>query len=103
MDEKFAEVYYKHEHLWTRNKAIRKPHKETGLSKKDKKAWLAKQAFWQVHISSPKSINHPHYKITKPNEMHQFDVLYVPANVVYGTEYKYTSTGIEVASRYKVA
>ena len=35
MDEKFAEVYYKPEHLWTGNKAIRKLHKETGLSKKD--------------------------------------------------------------------
>ena len=35
--------------------------------------------------------------------MHQFDVLYVPSNVVYGTEYKYILTGIDVASRYKVA
>ena len=35
--------------------------------------------------------------------MHQFDVLYVPSNVVYGTEYKYLLTGIDVASRYKVA
>ena len=41
MDEKFAEVYYKPEHLWTGNKAIRKLHKETGLSKKDAKSWLA--------------------------------------------------------------
>ena len=70
MNEKFAIVYYKPEHLWTGNKAIRKLHKETGLSKKDAKSWLAKQA-------SPKSINHLHYKITKPNEMHQFEVLYV--------------------------
>ena len=35
--------------------------------------------------------------------MHQFDILYVPSNVVYGTEYKYILTGIDVASRYKVA
>ena len=103
MDEKFAEVYYKPEHLWTGNKAIRKLHKETGLSKKDAKSWLGRQAFWQVHIPSPKSINHPHYEITKPNKMHQFDILYVPSNVVYGTEYKYILTGIDVASRYKVA
>ena len=45
MNEKFAIVYYKPEHLWTGNKAIRKIHKETGLSKKDVKSWLAKQAF----------------------------------------------------------
>ena len=35
--------------------------------------------------------------------MHQFDVLYVPSNVAYGTEYKYILTSIDVASRYKVA
>ena len=35
--------------------------------------------------------------------MHQFDVLYVPSDVVYGTEYKYILTGIDVTSRYKVA
>ena len=35
--------------------------------------------------------------------MHQFDVLYVPSDVVYGTEYKYILTGVDVASRYKVA
>ena len=66
MDERFAEVYYKPEHLWTGNKAIRKLHKETGLSKRDAKSWLGRQAFWQVHIPSPKSINHPHYEITNP-------------------------------------
>ena len=103
MDEKFAKVYYKSEHLWTRNKAIRKLHQETGLSKKVAKAWLAKQAYWQVHIPAPKSINHPHYELTKPNEMHQFGILYVPSDVVFGTEYKYILTGIDVASRYKVA
>ena len=68
MHEKFTEVYYKPEHLLTGNKEIRKLHKETGLSKKDTKVWLAKQAFWQVHIPSSKSINHPHYEITKLNE-----------------------------------
>ena len=103
MDEKFAEVYYKPEHHWTGNKAIRELHQETDLSKKDTKSWLGRQAFRQVHIPSPKSINHPHYEITKPNEMHQFDVLYVPSNVVCGTECKYVLTGIDVASRYKIA
>ena len=35
--------------------------------------------------------------------MHQFDIIYVPSDVVFGTEYKYILTGIDVASRYKVA
>ncbi|XP_057290775.1 uncharacterized protein LOC130613449 [Hydractinia symbiolongicarpus] len=38
-----------------------------------------------------------------PNEMHQFDLLYMPHEKVYGNTYKYILTGIDVASRYKVA
>ena len=102
-EKTFSEIYYKPGHLCTGNKAIKKLHKETSLSKKDAKPWLAKQAFWQVHIPAPKSVHHPHYEITKPNEIHQFDTLYVPSNVVYGNEYKYILTDVDVASSYKVA
>ena len=35
--------------------------------------------------------------------MYQSDVLYVPSDVVYGTEYKYILNGVDAASRYKVA
>ena len=73
------------------------------MSKKDIKSWLAKQALWQVHIPPPKEINHPHYDVTKPNEQHQFDILYMPHNLFEGNTYKYILTGIDVASRYKVA
>ena len=41
------------------------------------KWWLAKQTIWQVHVPPPKEINHPHYDATKPNEQHQFDILYI--------------------------
>ena len=71
--------------------------------KKDIKSWLAKQALWQVHIPPPKEINHPHYDVTKPNEQHQFDLLYMPHNLFEGNTYKYILTGIDVASRYRVA
>ena len=42
MDEMFVEVYYKPEHLWTGNKAIRKLHKETCLPKKRYKGLVGK-------------------------------------------------------------
>ena len=71
--------------------------------KKDIKSWLAKQTLWQVHISPPKEINHPHYDVTRPNEQHQFDILYIPHNPIEGSTYKYLLTGIDVASRYRVA
>ena len=102
-EEKLYQAYYEPDRLWTGGKAIKELHKITSMSKKDIKSWLAKQALWQVHIPPPKEINHPHYDVTKPNEQHQFDLLYMPHNVFEGNTYKYILTGIDVASRYKVA
>ena len=64
---------------------------------------LSKHAFWQVHLPPPKHIDRPHYKVTIPNEMHLFDLLYMPLDTLYGNKYKYILSGIDVASRYKVA
>ena len=67
------------------------------------KQWLSKQAFWQVHLPPPKHIDRSHYEVTIPNEMHQFDLLYILSDTLYGNKYKYILSGIDVASRYKVA
>ena len=101
-EEKLYQAYYEPDRLWTGGKAIKELHKITSMSKKDIKSWLAKQALWQVHIPPPKEIHHPHYDVTKPNEQHQFDLLYMPHNLFEGNTYKYILTGIDVASRYKV-
>ena len=34
-----------------------------------------------------KCVNRPH-EITIPNEMHQFDLLYMPSNILYRNKYK---------------
>ena len=34
--------------------------------------------------------------------MHQFDLLYMPSDTLYGNKYKYILVGIDVTSRYKV-
>ena len=102
-EEKLYQAYYEPDHLRADGKAIKKLHKITSMSKKDIKSWLGKQAPWQVHIPPPKEIHHPHYDVTKPNEQHQFDLLYMPHNLFEGNTYKYILTGIDVASRYKVA
>ena len=67
------------------------------------KQWLSRQAFWQVHLPAPKSIDRPHYQVTTPNEMHQFDLLYMPLDTLYENKYKYILAGIDAASRYKVS
>ena len=100
-EKKLYGVCYQPDRLWTGGKAIKELHKITSMSRKDIKSWLAKQALWQVHIPPPKEINHPHYDVTKPNEQHQFDLLYMP-HVFEGNTYKYILTGVDVASRYKV-
>ena len=41
--------------------------------------------------------------MTKPNEQHQFHLLYIPHNLFEGNTYKNIVTDINVASRYKVA
>ena len=102
-EEKLYEAYYQLDHLCTGGKAIKKLHKITFMSRKYIKSWLAKQALWQVHIPLPKEIHLLHYDVTKPNEQHQFDLLYMPHIVFEGNTNKYILTGVDVASRYKVA
>ena len=34
--------------------------------------------------------------------MHQFDLLYMPSDTLYGNKYKYILAGIDAAFRYKV-
>ena len=67
------------------------------------KQWLSQQAFWQVHSPPPKQVDSPHYEVTIPNQMHQFDLLYMPSDTLYGNKYKYILARIDVTSRYKVA
>ena len=102
-EEKLYQAYYEPDRLWTGGKAIKELHKITSMSKKDIKSWLAKEALSQVHIPPPKEIHYPNYDVTKPNEQHQFDLLYMPHTLFKGNTYKFILTGIDVASRYKVA
>ena len=101
-EEKLYQAYYDPDRLCTGGKAIKELHKIMSMLKKDIKASLAKQPLWQVDMPPPKEIHHPHYYVTKPNEQHEFDFLYVPHNLFERNTYKYILTDIDVASRYKV-
>ena len=96
-------IYYQPNYLWKGKKAVKKLAERSGEKPKTVKQWLSWQAFWQVHLPAPKSIDRPHYQVTIPNEMHQFDLLYMPSDTLYGNKYKYILAGIDSASRYKVA
>ena len=96
-------IYYQPNHLWKGQKAVRKLKELSGEKPKTVKQWLSRQAFWQVHLPAPKRVDRPRYEVTIPNEMHQFDLLYMPSDTLYGSKYKYILAGIDAASRYKVA
>ena len=99
---KMNKIYHQPNHLWKGQKAAKKLAEYSKEKPKVIKQWLSQQAFWQVHLPAPKHINRPHYQITTSNEMHQFDLLYMPSDTLYGKKYKYVLAGIDAASRFKV-
>ena len=99
--DKLQSIYYQPSHLWKCQKAIKKLRDLSKEKPKVVKQWLSKQAF--LHLPPPKRVDRPHYEVTIPNEMHQFDLLYMPSDTLYGNKYKYILSGIDVTSRYKVA
>ena len=100
---KMDKIYYQPNHLWKGQKAVKKLKELSREKPKAVKQWLSRQAFWQVHLPAPKCIDRPHYQVTIPDEMHQFDLLYMPSDSLYRSKYEYILAGIDAASRYKVA
>ena len=47
-------------------------------------------------------MDRPHYEVTIPNEIHQFDLLYMPSDTLYRNKYKYILSEIDAASRYEI-
>ena len=82
---KLYQAYYQLDRLWTGNKAITELHKVMSISKKRH----------QIMVSQTSTLD--------TNGQHQFDILFMPHNVFKGNTHKYILTGIDVASRYKVA
>ena len=78
-------IYYQPNYLWKGQKAVKKLKELSGEKPKTVQRWLSKQAFWQVHLPAPKRVDRTHYEVTTPNEMHQFDLLYMPSDSLYGS------------------
>ena len=96
-------LYYQPNHLWKGQKAVKKLAELSEEKPKVIKQWLSRQAFWQVHLPATKQVDKSYYQVTTPNKIHQFDLLYMPSDTLYGNKYKYILAGIDAASRYKVA
>ena len=71
-------IYYQPNHLWKGQKAVKNLKELSGERPKVIEQRLSQQAFWQVHLPAPKQLDRPHYEVTIPNKMHQFDLLHMP-------------------------
>ena len=96
-------VYYSTKGYWKGYSAIDKLSRAAGVSEKIAKEWLGRQALWQIYLSPPEYIPRPHWKVSKPNQVHQADLLFLPHDTIWGKVYKYALVVIDVASRYKDA
>ena len=96
-------IYYQPDHLWKGQKAIKKLKELSKEKPKVIKQWLPKQAIWQVHLPPRKRVDRPHYEVTIPNKMHQFDLLCMSSATLYKNKYKYILSEISVTSGYIVA
>ena len=66
--------------------------------------WLLKQSLYQIYLPVPKSIPRPNASMslfTKPNDIHQGDLLSLPHDRYKKKMYKYVLNIVDVASRYK--
>ena len=96
-------VYYSAKGYWKGYAAIEKLSREAGVSEQDAKEWLEKQAMWQIYLAPPEYIPRPRWKVSKPNQVHQADLLFLPHDTIFGRVYRYALVVIDVASRYKDA
>ncbi|GBB93209.1 hypothetical protein RclHR1_02130022 [Rhizophagus clarus] len=104
-------LYYRPEGLYQNVKGLWDACKKAGYSFPfiDVKKWLENQAMYQIFRPSPKHIPYASYsKITKPNTVHQCDLIEIPYDEDVDTNllddsliYYYVLLVIDCATRYK--
>ena len=96
MDKKFKQIYYSDNGYWRGKSAIQKLAKALGSTKEEAEKWLLKQPLYQIYLPAPKYVPRPYASLslfTKPNDIHQADILYLPHD-------KFKKENIQVYSKY---
>ena len=96
-------VYCSAKGYWKGHAAIYKLSQAAQVSEDDAKKWLEKQALWQIYLAPPEYIPRPRWTVSKPNKVHQADLLFLPHDTFKRKTYRYALVVIDVASRYKDA
>ena len=100
---RLAKIYYSPKGYWKGLAAIKRLASAAEVSEDEARAWLKKQAIWQIYLPAPRHIPRPKFDISVPNEVHQADLLFLPHDKVRRRTYKYALSVVDVASRYKAA
>ena len=100
---KLTNIYYSPKGYWKGLAAIKKLASAAKVSEDVARAWLKKQAIWQIYLPGPRYIPRPKFDVPVPNEVHQADLLFLPHDRLRRKTYKYVLTVVDVASRYKEA
>ena len=104
MDKKFKQIYYSDDGYWRGKSAIQKLAKASSSMKEEAEKWLLKQPLYQIYLPPPKYVPRPNASLslfTKPNDIHQADIPYLPYDKFKKKTYKYALNIVDVASRYK--
>ena len=96
-------IYYSPEGYWKGYSAVSKLASKANVSEDDAKDWLGRQAIWQIYLPPPKYLPRPHWSVSRVNEIHQADLLFLPHDKVRRKTFRYALVVIDVASRYKDA
>ena len=105
MDAKLSALYYSPKGYWKGLAAIQRLAEAAKVTQDVSKAWLKRQAIWQIYLPAPRRVPYQKFDISVPNDVHQADLLFLPHDrLPRGRKiYKYALTVVDVASRYKEA
>ena len=105
MDAKLSKMYYSPKGYWKGMAAIKQLAAVAKVSEDIARAWLTKQALWQVYLPGPRYIPRPKFDVSLPNAVHQADLLFLPHDKLPRGKkvHKYALTVVDVACRYKAA
>src|SRR6218665_756809 len=103
MNDKLSSIYYSPRGYWRGQAAVKKLAAAAKVSEADARSWLKQQAVWQIYLPAPRYVPRLMFDEDRPDAVHQADLLFLPHDRVGRKTYKYASTVVDVASRYKEA
>ena len=103
LSKALSRIYYSTKGYWKGFSAVSKLASAAKVREEEARKWLEKQALCQIYLPAPKYIPRPHWEVSKPNMIHQADLLFLPHDSVGRKCYTYALVVGDIATRYKDA